>query len=243
MVASAPSVVVITRPDSASGSSRPYFRFGLDWANTTIVSVGEVNVTLEMSLLSDPDLSVFHTPRPCLVSARGLKLPTGQRDCVSPACNGLGCEYLLSLPAAGSFTFQVRSRLFTTVGTSVIIPWSHVVCSSDQYAVVSGNDTVSCAPCPVGGDCSLGAALSAADVMPPGAVAANNGSVLSEVVVEDSIVAQSGYWASSLSTGLVYYKYGGLTLRPADAALTFCALFVRLLMCETPPPTHIRLST
>ena len=28
------------------------------------------------------------------------------------------------------------------------------MCSADEYSVISGSDTVSCRPCPVGGDCS-----------------------------------------------------------------------------------------
>ena len=91
--------------------------------------------------------------------------------------------------------------VFGTAGSPLVLSWTYVVCSSDQYAIVSGNDTIACAPCPEGGSCAAAAAAAAgvtADVDLPA-------SLSSGVVVQQTILAQPGYWASADVTDTKFY--------------------------------------
>ena len=101
---------------------------------------------------------------------------------------------------------QVQSVLDGTAGTSLSVQWTHVVCSSSQYAVLSNHDTVTCMPCPVGGQCSSAVASTAADVAANATLADVQASVLSDVVVQQGIVALQGYWASPVSDGAQFYQ-------------------------------------
>ena len=51
------------------------------------------------------------------------------------------------------YTLQVRVRFFSSLGVPATRDWTHVVCRLRQYAVLTGQDTVTCKPCPLGGDC------------------------------------------------------------------------------------------
>ena len=102
----------------------------------------------------------------------------------------------------------MRSRLFTTTGSPLVLQWTHVVCDASHFAVVSGNDTVTCEACPPGGQCALSAALSSVSVAPSSndsEQSTTRSSLLSNVVVQQAIVAQPGWWASTSSDGSTFY--------------------------------------
>ena len=165
VVASAPDVVITVQPDAVSGSRTPVFRLGVDASNTSAaVAAALRNITFQVSLLGDAALGAFHAPSPCLGAALvlpgdggvgngsvGAVSPLGplQRDCSSALCDGLhGCTYMLSLPSANTYTLQVKSDLSGSPGSASYVLWKYVVCSSTEYAVLSGNDTITCLPCP-----------------------------------------------------------------------------------------------
>ena len=86
--------------------------------------------------------------------------------------------------------------------------WTYVQCTTTQYGVISGNDTVTCYPCPDGGACDASvaldvAALQAANVTSNGVSTTASG--LDGVVVQQGVVARSGYWAPSNSDGSTFY--------------------------------------
>ena len=102
------------------------------------------------------------------------------------ACNGLRCDYSMTLPGPASYTLQVRAVLFNTTGEASVVSWEYKRCAASEYAVLSNGDAIACLPCPEGGDCT-----------PPNATA---------LVQQSDIVAQAGWWASSTSDGLTYYR-------------------------------------
>ena len=201
-------------PDSTSGSRVPTFEFALDWQGVT-VTTGTANISLAMSLSGDADLGPFHTPPVCGVLPGDVNsdgtgpvlyqtLGAGQRDCRSPVCDTRGCNYTLSLTKAQAYTLQVHSLLYTSAGTNLVLLWTYVACSADQYSVLSGNDTVTCVPCPSGGLCKLEAAIPAVEVL--NETTPRRQSVLDDIVVQGGIIANSGYWASTSSDGLTFYS-------------------------------------
>ena len=105
---------------------------------------------------------------------------------------------------------QVYVSLGSSVGTTLTVHWKYVSCAG-QYAVISGNDTVACEPCPSGAVCdpTLHAASTVLDDNSSVSVAVGGTvvrqSVLHDVVVQQSIVAGRGWWASDSSAGLTYY--------------------------------------
>ena len=101
--------------------------------------------------------------------------------------------YTLALRSAGSFALQVHSLLFTSPGTDTVVSWNYVRCSTTQFALVTGNDTVTCVACPVGGRCDGGT-----DVTSDGTSAG--------IVQLSDVVAQDGYWAAPDSTTGVFYQ-------------------------------------
>ena len=80
-----------------------------------------------------------------------------------------------------------------------MLSWTHVVCTSSEYAVVSGNDTVTCVSCPEGGSCAAETALPVDDLQ-------GVAGLLTGVVVQQAIPAQPGYWATSTSDDLAFYS-------------------------------------
>ena len=139
--------------------------------------------------------------------------------------------YRLALPHAPgtsrSYTVQMRGRLFSAYGRTVTESWTHVVCPAEQYAVLSGNDTIACEACPEGGDCS-GGTLTSVLAGVPGAANA--------VVQQQHIVARQGYWASQNSSGLTYYKCPNTNavtcLQGVNGTRVTCAAGYRGLVCN-----------
>ena len=122
---------------------------------------------------------------------------------------------------------QVRTKLFGGVGLATTVVWTFARCAATEYSVLSGNDTLTCEPCPVGADCSGDVLYSTLVSSAAGNTSTNStnndaletefgspggSGVISEldfqntvVVQQKDIVAAPGYWASSSSSGLVYY--------------------------------------
>ncbi len=92
---------------------------------------------------------------------------------------------------------QVRARLFSSTGQSSTVQWTHKTCRVTEYAVLSGVDTVSCEPCPEGGDCSGSTQRSLLEAAPGPS---------NRVVQLQNVVALGGYWASSQSDGRSFVK-------------------------------------
>ena len=196
VLASAPSVSVTSQPDAFSGSVRPRFTFAANWG--TASSDGADAVVYEVLLLGDTDLGAHHTPPWCNASA---PLTSSRRDCLERGCNASSCSYSVYLAAAQAYTLQIRTRLFSSVGSDTAVQWTFVRCSATQYGQLSGLDTLTCLPCPVGADCSgLGGEVPLVSSNGTGADS------LQGVVQVSQIVAQPGYWASATSAGLTYYR-------------------------------------
>ena len=180
---SAPSVVALRQPDPSSGSLRPTFQFAADWG--ALGDVGhDINGSLsfEVLLLSDADLGSFHVPPPCSSIKEGS---TTQRDCVSDVCTSASCYYYVTLTTPRVYTLQVHTKLFSSAGPTATLQWTYVKCSTSQYGIASGNDTLTCAPCPANADCSGNTVSSTLLVDPeyPGFV---------NVVQQQHITAQPG---------------------------------------------------
>ena len=211
VITAAPSLAVTSRPDADSGSGTPLFHFVVDWASVGVPqSTSGSNVSVSVALLGDVDLGGFHTPPSCHGGDGGSSgsselLRYGQRDCVSGDCGtGSGCDYVVSLPAAGTHTLQAQAVLSGTAGPALVLQWSYVRCNSMQYGVISGNDTLVCVACPSGGDCST--TPSSADEQANSSTTAITAGSSVAAVTQSDIVAQAGWWASDGSSGLVFYK-------------------------------------
>ena len=94
--------------------------------------------------------------------------------------------------------------LFSSPGATTTLLWSYVRCADDEFSVFSGVDTVTCQSCPSGADCS-GSTLVSSLLANAAGSTNGSGSVTAAVVVQQSITAQPGYWASSDSDGLTFY--------------------------------------
>ena len=200
MLSSPPSVVVLQRPDAVSGSSAPVFVFAADWGASGIGA--NATVAFQVQLLGDADLGTYHVPVTCDASRVNS---ADQRDCFHDDCSTAGCAYTVQLSQAKGttrpYTLQVRTMLFSSPGATTTLSWSFVRCAGDQFTVFSGVDTVQCERCPTGGDCS-GTTLPS-DML---TVNTSQGAISTQVVVQQHIAAQSGFWASDASDGLTFYK-------------------------------------
>ena len=237
VLAAAPSVVVLSRPDSNSGSGRPRFEFATDGGGSVLLSNGtssrsssSASVLFEVLLLSDPDLGVFHTPPVCDASRADS---SSQRDCVEAGCSAAGCNYSVQLTQARgtlqAYTLQVRTRLYSSAGPETTLLWSYDRCSASEFAVFSGVDTVTCEPCPAGGDCS-GAALTVdADLA---------SSVI--VVKQDAVAAKPGYWASNSADDLKFYEcpVPSACLPGVNGSRSVCATGYSGILCTVCSPGY-----
>ena len=86
-------------------------------------------------------------------------------------------------------------------GADQTLQWTYVVCSSSQFAVISGNDTITCESCPSGADCSGNDQL---QELPSSLVSGATTGVVG-VVTKGAVSAQTGYWASSDTNSLNFY--------------------------------------
>ena len=230
VVASAPALIATSKPDAESGSSVPTFHFVVDWGATGTAIAASINISV--ALLGDPDLASFHTPLIC----RGVSVPVsgdsgqsaesgytlgsqellgyGQRDCIAGDCSSQGgCDYAVNVPSSGAHILQARAVLSGSAGSTLVLQWSRVECSTTQYGMISGNDTLTCAQCPAGGDCSSSI----------GNTSISTGSV--STVTQFDIVAQAGWWASESANGLTYYPcpIAGACLRGGNGTRARCA--------------------
>ena len=209
ILSSPPVVTVLHRPDAVSGSPRPEFEFAVQWAVSAVADVGIRNVTYEMLLLNGGDLGAFHQPPECDRSRVGS---ASQRDCVEPGCGASSCRYSVSLTLArGSsyaYTLQVRTRLFSSYGVVVTVPWTFVRCAATEFSSLSGNDSVECVPCPEGGDCSGDNVPVSMLVADTGLVDVNSSTAAAAAVVVAPalVMAQAGYWMSPDADDLTFYK-------------------------------------
>jgi hypothetical protein len=80
----------------------------------------------------------------------------------------------------------VQAVLGGRAGDVVSVLWEYRRCSSEEYAVITNGDAITCKPCPLGGDC--------APASP------------SDIVELQDVVSQRGWWASSGSNGKTFYK-------------------------------------
>ncbi len=233
VLSAAPSVVVHTRPDRVSSSWRPALTVRAQWGSEEPPPLGNALLRFQFQLLGSRDLGVFHSPPSCPEDLASLGVGSARLpvDCVDAGCDGTGCVYRLALPrvpgTSSSYTLQIRSRLLSAYGRTDTEAWNHVVCSTLQYAVLSGNDTVVCLPCPEGGDCSGGTLASLLAAVPGAANA---------VVQQQHIVARQGYWASPNSSGLAYDKCPNTNavtcLQGVNGTRSRCAAGYRGLVCN-----------
>ena len=239
ILATAPSVAVELRPDSMSGTARPLFRFSADWQGrdltSTLNDTGR-DIVFEMLLLSDADLGSYHTPPVCDASQANK---ASQRDCVDPGCSYLGCNYSVSLIQARgtlqAYTLQVRTHLYSSTGVDSTLLWSYHRCATSEYAVFTGLDTVTCMPCPVGGDCT-GEQL-ANSTVPLAGVPESDAGV---VVREESIAAMPGFWASPSSDGLQFYAcpLAAACLPGVNGTRSLCAQGYGGVLCSVCSPGY-----
>ena len=136
----------------------------------------------------------------------------------------MDCNYTIALSQAQPYTLQIRTQLSSTAGTPTTLQWSYVKCSSAQFAQLSGNDTVQCASCPAGGDCT-GGGVSADALLAASGLA---------VVTQQTIVAQPGYWASSATADAVFYKcpLAAACLPGVNGSRSVCAEGYSDLLCS-----------
>ena len=66
--------------------------------------------------------------------------------------NGSYCVYEPYLESPQSYILQVRTVLFQLTGDTVTIPWDYKRCSASEYAVEAVNGSITCLPCPIGGN-------------------------------------------------------------------------------------------
>ncbi len=99
------------------------------------------------------------------------------------------------------------------------------MCAVDEFSVLTGNDTITCRPCPLGGDCS-GATL-------PSLLSALAGPS-NGVVQQSHIVAMEGWWASPASDGLTFYPCGiaGACLQGYNGTRSRCSTGYAGLLCN-----------
>ena len=110
ILAAAPAVAVVRRPDLDSGAVRPVFAFAADWDGVD-PDGAERNLTFEVLLLSDADLGVHHVPLSCDPSR---PVSATHRDCARADCSSTWCLYTLFL-----LTSKVRMHL---------CGWRHLGC-------------------------------------------------------------------------------------------------------------------
>ena len=121
----------------------------------------------------------------------------------------------------------MRARLFSTPGTPTTLQWTHRTCLPSEYAKLTGKDAITCQPCPEGGDCT-GATLRPLLLTAPGPS--------NRVIQQQHIVAQTGYWASSESNGLAFFKCrNGPTatcLQGVNGTRSTCAAGYSTVLCN-----------
>ena len=160
---SEPSVRVVSQPQRNSGTSRPSFIFAAVWAGPSPPG-GDV-VRFEVLLLGDANLGEFHTPAVCNPAKLGT---LAMLDCVGDGCNGTSCSYTVVLSESPGtsqpYTLQVRTVFAGTPGDVTTLQWVYQRCAVNQFAVLAnGSDSVSCVPCPPGGDCASGVSNAVVD--------------------------------------------------------------------------------
>ncbi len=102
-------------------------------------------------------------------------------------------------PCTPGYMHQIRTLMISTTGPETLLLWTHRVCSLQQFAVLSGNDTVECRACPEGGDCT-GATLALVLQDVPGPA--------NLVVQQSNIVALPG-WVGSTRQSCVCARSAG----------------------------------
>ena len=233
VLSAVPRVQVLSRPDPVSSSWRPVLALQAQWGSKVPPPGGNALLRFEFTVLGLRGLDAFHSPPLCPSDSASFGTGSARlpMDCVDVGCDGGGCVYRLALPrtpgTSSSYTLQIRGRLFSSYGTVDTERWTHVVCSAEQYAVLSGNDTIACQPCPEGGDCSGGTLT----LLLAGASGAGNA-----VVQQQHIVAREGYWASQDSSGLTFYKCPNTNavtcLQGVNGTRAKCAAGYRGLVCN-----------
>jgi hypothetical protein len=132
---------------------RPRFVVTAAWSDG-YVPVRAAALGFEFSVPGVKLADGFHTPRLCDPAQVDF---SSQPDCIMPGCNATRCEYAVALPGdpgtALDYSLQVRTMVHSMRGPEVFVPWRHRRCTTSQFAVLSGRDSVTCEPCPVGGDC------------------------------------------------------------------------------------------
>jgi hypothetical protein len=168
-----PTVVVVSRPSAVSSLLQPVFVFSAVWGNGTARQGVVPDASFLVSLVG-----VVSPHSPC--EERGAA-----PNC-SSWCNGGRCEYSLRLDNPQLYTLQVQAVLAGRAGDVVSVQWEYRRCRSDQFAVISGSDSIECKACPSGGDCTP--------------------SSVTDIVTQADIVAREGYWASPSSDGSRFYS-------------------------------------
>ena len=122
----------------------------------------------------------------CAAGAAGAIDAASNANCVNDSCDGARCPYTYTVASttASQYTLQFRATLSGSPGSAVPVSWSYVLCGPAAFAVLNDTDCgVTCAPCPDGGNCAV-----------------------ADVTQQRDIVAQPGYWAPPLSSGLEFYR-------------------------------------
>ncbi len=124
-----------------------------DWGSSPAPRRSDALV-FEFSLPGVHRAEGFHTPPVCAPAVEDF---ASQPDCLVAGCNATLCEYKVALRrepgTARDYSLQLRATVFGLTGPSLFVPWQHKQCSTSQYAVLSGRDSVTCMACPEGGDC------------------------------------------------------------------------------------------
>ena len=88
------------------------------------------------------------------------------QDCVLSGCSVNGCKYTVVLKhnpgSTVAYTLQVRASLGTVVGNVTTLSWEYTQCSASEFGVLDANSSITCQPCPSGGNCDV-TAVSARD--------------------------------------------------------------------------------
>jgi hypothetical protein len=184
VLAAAPSVIVLQRPAGDSPRSEPSFVFK---SSMSAAESARLDTSLSFEVQLDGSAGVLGTWHdPCAFEVNADRVAC-QRNC-SADSGTAGCRYHLRLSASGSYALLIRVRALGVAGNATLVRWRYVVCSQLEFSQLdAADDSVTCMPCPEGGNCASAAT-------PP------------RVVELRHVVSQRGWWAADSSDGRKFYR-------------------------------------
>ncbi len=189
VVAAVPSVALRDAVVDVSGLSRPTIVL-----RAVLGGVVEPHAQFEVQLLPPPGVvsaaAITAWTDVCAAMRAGAADGTGSGNgtggfndtgaCLAQ-CSGAACPFTTAPLTPGRWTLRARAVLLQAVGADVLtVSWEYRRCSAVEFAVLTVNGSVSCHPCPAGGDCALWA---------------DSTSDPAFVTEERHVVAKRGYWA------------------------------------------------